>query len=66
MQKQIKIKIDLSGATEIDAVGFKGRGCKDATKAIEKALGMISGSKSKPEIHVQDNDHLRQQQQNGW
>jgi NifU-like protein involved in Fe-S cluster formation len=64
--KQIKVKIDLSGQVEVEAVGFKGRGCKSATAPIEQALGMVAGTKDKPEIHVQDNNHLQQRQGNGW
>lgn len=64
--KQIKITISLDGETSVEAVGFKGKGCKSATEAIEKALGMATGVKDKPEIHVQDNNHLHQQQGNGW
>lgn len=62
--KQIKIKIGLDGSVEVDALGFKGQGCKAATKPIEEALGMVAGSKPKPEIHVHETQN--QQQTNTW
>lgn len=53
--KQIKMKIELNGETELDVVGVKGRDCKKLTEPIEKALGMVSGVKEKPEIHISAN-----------
>lgn len=38
MTKEIKITIDPLGNPVIDAVGFNGQGCAEATQAIEEAL----------------------------
>ena len=45
-----KVVIDIApdGSTNIDAIGFKGKGCKEATKEIERALGGGT-STNKPE-----------------
>jgi hypothetical protein len=56
--KQIKIKIDPVGRSTVDAVGFMGGSCKDATKNILAALGAGDPAKvkveDKPEIHMVD------------
>lgn len=38
-QKKITIKIDPVGRSTVDAEGFVGGTCTDATKALEEALG---------------------------
>ena len=44
---QIIIDIKPGGQTTVDAQGFKGAQCKDATKAIEKALGVTTKDETK-------------------
>lgn len=48
--KSIQIDITPDGETKIEAVGFKGKGCAEATKAIEQALGKAGKSTKKPEF----------------
>lgn len=53
--KTITITIDPCGRPTIDAQGFTGTSCKDATKAIEKALSANNESvdrQEKPEIKL--------------
>lgn len=53
--KTITITIDACGRPTIDAQGFQGTSCKDATKAIEKALSANNESvdrQEKPEIKL--------------
>lgn len=53
--KTITITIDPCGRPTIDAQGFTGASCKDATKAIEKALSANNESvdrQEKPEIKI--------------
>ena len=47
--KYIIVKIAEDGSTEIEAVGFHGQGCKEATKQLEIGLGTVTGRKDKPE-----------------
>ncbi len=47
---QIIIDIKADGQTTVDAQGFNGAQCKDATKAIEKALGVTTKDETKPEL----------------
>lgn len=47
--KTIFIEVNQDGAVTVDAVGFKGKGCEAATRAIEQALGTVKKSTKKPE-----------------
>ena len=49
--KTIEITIDESGKTTVEANGFTGSSCTDATKAIERALGAVSHDTKKPEYY---------------
>lgn len=51
-QKQIVVDISPSGSVKIDAIGFKGVGCAEATEQIEIALGGAApkDKKKKPEF----------------
>ena len=49
--KEIIVTVDKEGKAEVEAMGFKGSGCKDATKAIEKALGLLTKDTVKPEFY---------------
>jgi len=43
--KKIEITVSPEGATSIKTTGFTGSSCKDATRDIERALG-VSGRES--------------------
>jgi hypothetical protein len=47
---KIIIDIPLDGETTIETEGFHGRQCKDATKAIEQALGDTTSDANKREF----------------
>jgi len=51
MSRSIEIIIAPDGALTIDAVGFKGADCDQATKFLEQALGATSVKQRKPEYH---------------
>ena len=53
-KETIEVKIDKDGKVTIDAIGFKGRNCTNATDGIERALGVIKSRDKKPEYN-QDN-----------
>lgn len=53
--KSVIVIITPDGEVQIDAVGFKGTACEKATAEIEKALGVPSTRKKKPEYHAQSN-----------
>ena len=49
--EEIIIEIDPEGSLRIDAVGFQGPDCEEATKFIEQALGTVAQRRQKPEYH---------------
>lgn len=68
MQKEIIVTIDQLGNSTVEAVGFKGKGCTDATAAIEAALSGGGGTvdrKMKPEFN-QPGGETAQQVKQGW
>lgn len=63
--KQIVVTVQRDGTTSVDAQGFKGKGCHDATEAIEVAIGGAAASKDvkrKPDYFAQhsSNNTLKQ------
>ena len=47
--KKIKITIGADGSTKVEALGFQGASCEDATRSLEEALGDTTEKKLKPE-----------------
>ena len=53
--RHIKITIAIDGSTSVDAINFRGTGCKDATNEITAALGgQIEHEHEKPEIRLRE------------
>jgi len=44
MNKTIEITLAPSGQFTIEALGFKGASCQQATKAFEEALGQVEST----------------------
>ena len=51
--KTIEIIITPTGDVSIDAVGFKGNDCEQATKFLKQALGKTTRNVNKPEYYQQ-------------
>ena len=49
-EKIVKITISPSGKATIEAEGYKGVGCKDATKIFEKIYSKEISYQEKPEM----------------
>lgn len=60
MSRRILVKISPTGEITVEAVGFQGKGCIDATKAIEEALGSRTSRGLKPEFQRQEATQQRQ------
>jgi len=58
--RTIEITVKPSGEIQIDAVGFKGADCEQATAFLEKALGQVSAKERKPE-YLQHGTRVNQQ-----
>lgn len=50
--RTITVDISPAGSVKIDAAGFKGKGCAEATEVIEIAIGggAVKSKKKKPEF----------------
>lgn len=57
MQK-INVIISKTGEVKVDAIGFQGGACEEATKRIINNLGLATGSEKKPE-YWQDVDQIQ-------
>ena len=60
--QRIEITVSPEGAVSIKTSGFTGSSCRDATKAIERAMGVASKETLLPEFHTgtQASERLRQ------
>jgi hypothetical protein len=50
MAKKVVIDILPNGEIEVEAIGFRGCGCEEATKIVEE-LGKTITKRKKPEYH---------------
>jgi hypothetical protein len=60
MKKTIEITVSPIGEVSIDALGFKGSSCGQATKFLEESLGVTSKKVKKPEYQQTSVDHNQQ------
>ena len=61
-QKRIEITVSPQGATSIKTSGFTGSSCKDATRDLERALGVAGREHLQPEYfnRTSTGEQLRQ------
>jgi hypothetical protein len=57
--KTIEITVSPEGAVSIKTTGFTGSSCKDATRELERALGVASKETLLPEFHLQQAQQSR-------
>jgi len=62
--KTIEITVSPEGATSIKTSGFVGSSCRDATRDLERALGLAGKESLLPEFHSQSitSQHVQQGQ----
>jgi hypothetical protein len=60
MTKTIEVIVSASGEIKIDAVGFKGADCEQATRFLEEALGTVQQKQRKPEFHQRNKTKVQQ------
>jgi hypothetical protein len=53
MKQNIEVIVSPIGEVQINAIGFKGSDCEQATKYLEEALGVVGNRVKKPEYHQQ-------------
>lgn len=64
MTKKIEITVRPDGSTSIKTKGFTGGSCRDATRDMEKALGLDGREHLLPEYFVNNETRDRLQQGN--
>jgi hypothetical protein len=52
VEKKIEITVSPAGAVSIKTSGFPGDSCRDATKDIERALGIAGAEALLPEFYA--------------
>ena len=62
--KTIEITVSPEGATSIKTSGFTGSSCRDATRELERALGVAGRESLLPEFYQQTSTGERLQQGN--
>ncbi len=60
--KSVEVIVSADGTIAIDAMGFTGPDCEQATKFLEEALGVEGHRVRKPEYHARRQNHQHQQQ----
>jgi hypothetical protein len=60
--KTIEIIIDTKGGTTVSTKGFTGGSCRDASRALEAALGQRTGEQLTAEFHQAQGVEQHQQQ----
>jgi hypothetical protein len=62
--KTIEITVSPEGATSIKTTGFTGGSCRDATRDLERALGLAGRESLLPEFYAQTGagEHVEQGQ----
>lgn len=58
-EKRIEILYGPNGEVVVEAVGFKGKGCKKETKFLEEALGKTIDVKKKIEWHFINSENIQ-------
>jgi hypothetical protein len=57
VSRRIHVRVSDIGEIQVEAEGFKGKGCEAATKAIEDALGRPTSRSRKPDFWRQSQGH---------
>jgi hypothetical protein len=63
-EKRIEITVSPEGATSIKTSGFTGSACRDATRDLERALGVAGKESLLPEYYQRASTGERLQQGN--
>jgi hypothetical protein len=58
--RSIELTFKTDGTTKIEAIGFQGKGCQQATADFEKALGSVTDDRKKPEFYQKQQTTLKQ------
>ena len=65
MIRRISVRVSPTGEISVEAIGYKGKGCEAATKAIEDALGNPGTRTRKADYWRQESTSKNQQRLGG-
>ena len=60
MKPTIEVIVSPNGEIQIDALGFTGTDCEQATRYLEQALGVIDNRVKKPDYHIRNTSRTQQ------
>ena len=64
--KTIRITFHRNGERTIEAIGYQGQSCKQATKFIEDALGVAGPEQRKAEWYIENSTSLKHEAEMGF
>lgn len=59
--KTIEITVDPAGNTRVETKGFTGPSCRDASRLLERALGVVESDAATAEMYEQQLTQQRQE-----
>jgi hypothetical protein len=59
--KTIEVTVSPAGETRVETKGFAGTACRDATKLLERALGVVASDTLTAEMYQQQPAQQRQE-----
>ncbi len=62
--KVIEVIVDTKGAISLETKGFAGTGCRDATRQLEQALGIVTRDDATPELFLANQQAQQQSADN--
>lgn len=51
--RSIEVTVTAEGDVDIEAIGYRGNSCEEATRHLEMALGQVQDRKLKPEYAME-------------
>lgn len=60
MSKEVEITIDADANIELEAFGYKGKGCAEVIDELSKSLGKKIEMKNKAEYHQPEDTKIKQ------
>ena len=59
-KKELELTIDSDGNLELEAFGYKGKGCAEVIDQMAKAMGKPTKTKQKTEYYQQEDTQIKQ------
>jgi hypothetical protein len=63
--KTIEITVDAKGECTVQTKGFAGSSCREASKFVEQALGVVQSDTPTAEMHQSQTENQQLRQGNG-